>query len=197
MVLADSAFGRIEFLKGVRQLGLHTLVGASKRRCLQDGRCLNHLAHHGSQVKLKGWDQWVWVAWYWLRQSDGRVLKRFVLCTRRLKGSTLLWWGKRRWQIEGWFKVAKHRFGLDRFGQSTQLGVYRWLVLSFIAFVLAMWGCLLLEMTTIPDWGEAAAAALEHFFPLVALTILVHDIERLRPLARQHGLDIQICCCKI
>jgi hypothetical protein len=102
MVLADSAFGSIEFLEGVRRLRLHTLVGASKSRRLQDGRCLNHLAHQGSQVKLKGWDQWVWVAWYWLRQTDGRVLKRFVLCTRRLKGSTLLWWGKRRWQIEGW-----------------------------------------------------------------------------------------------
>jgi hypothetical protein len=94
-------------------------------------------------------------------------------------------------------KVAKHRFGLDRFGQSTQVGVYRWLVLSLIAFVLAMWGCFLMEMTTIPDWGIAAAVALEHFFPLVALTILIQDIERLRPLARQHGLDIQISWCKI
>jgi len=27
-------------------------------------------------------------------------------------------WGKRRWQIEGWFKAAKHRFGLHRFGES-------------------------------------------------------------------------------
>jgi hypothetical protein len=146
-------------------------------------------------VKLEGSNQGVWVAWYWLKLSDGRVLKRFVLCTRRLKGSTLLWWGKRRWQIEGWFKVAKHRFGLHRFGQSTQLAVYRWLLLSLIAFVLAMSGGLRLAMTTIPDWGVAAAAALEHFF--CPGSSQIHDIERLRPLARQHGLDIQISCCKI
>lgn len=43
-------------------------------------------------------------------------------------------WGKRRWQIEGWFKTAKHRFGLHRFGQGTLLGMYRWIILSLIAF---------------------------------------------------------------
>ena len=63
--------------------------------------------------------------------------KRFVLSTRPLKGSTITWWGKRRWAIEGFFKTSKHRFGLDRFGQGTLLGVYRWLVLSLIAFTLA------------------------------------------------------------
>ncbi|BAZ34067.1 hypothetical protein NIES4074_65810 (plasmid) [Cylindrospermum sp. NIES-4074] len=35
--------------------------------------------------------------------------------------------------LVGWFKTAKHRFGLHRFGQVTLLGVYRWLVLSLIA----------------------------------------------------------------
>ncbi len=39
--------------------------------------------------------------------------------------------------LVGWFKTAKHRFGLHRFGQATLLGVYRWLVLSLIAYVLA------------------------------------------------------------
>jgi hypothetical protein len=39
--------------------------------------------------------------------------------------------------IEGWFKTAKHRFGLHRFGQQTLVGVYRWLVLSLIAYLLA------------------------------------------------------------
>jgi len=34
--------------------------------------------------------------------------------------------GDGRW---GWFKTAKHRFGLHRFGQCYSLGVYRWLVL--------------------------------------------------------------------
>ncbi len=40
-------------------------------------------------------------------------------------------------QIEGWVKTAKHRFGLHRFGQGTLLGVYRWLVLSLISYILA------------------------------------------------------------
>jgi len=39
--------------------------------------------------------------------------------------------------IEGFFKTSKHRFGLHRFGQGTLLAVYRWLVLSLIAFTLA------------------------------------------------------------
>jgi hypothetical protein len=46
-------------------------------------------------------------------------------------------WGKRRWQIEGFFKTSKHRFGLHRFEQGTRTGVYRWLALSLLAFVLA------------------------------------------------------------
>ncbi|MBD2345010.1 hypothetical protein [Anabaena subtropica] len=35
--------------------------------------------------------------------------------------------GEPEGQIEGWFKTAKHRFGLHRFGQGTLLGMYRWL----------------------------------------------------------------------
>ena len=69
-----------------------------------------------------------------------KLIHRFVLSTKQLKGSTITWWGRRRWQIEGWFKTAKHRFGLHRFGlhrfgQGTLLGVYRWLVLSLIAYL--------------------------------------------------------------
>jgi hypothetical protein len=52
----------------------------------------------------------------------GKYEKRFVLSTKALKASTINWWGKRRWQIEGWFKIAKHRFGLHRFAQLSQAG---------------------------------------------------------------------------
>ncbi|MBA3924178.1 MAG: hypothetical protein H0X31_21755 [Nostocaceae cyanobacterium] len=44
--------------------------------------------------------------------------------------------------LVGWFKTAKHRFGLHRFGQGTLLGVYRWFVLSLISYVLAHWAYL-------------------------------------------------------
>ncbi|MGD1938115.1 MAG: hypothetical protein ACFCA4_11235 [Cyanophyceae cyanobacterium] len=107
------------------------------------------------------------------------------------------WWGKRRWQIEGWFKTAKHRFGLHRFGQGTLLGVYRWLALSLIAFTLAHWGYLLLGKPSSLDWGEAAQAALEQLFPALVASLLLREWERLRPLLRQQGIDFNITYCKI
>jgi hypothetical protein len=47
--------------------------------------------------------------------------------------------GRKRWAIKGFSKTINHRFGLYLFGQFTQLGVYRWLILSFIAYLLAHW----------------------------------------------------------
>jgi len=61
--------------------------------------------------------------------------------------------------IEEFFKTAKHRFGLHRFGQQTLLGVHRWLVLSLTAYLLAHWAHL--HAGGKPDWGEAAHSALE------------------------------------
>jgi len=71
-----------------------------------------------------------------------------------------VWWGRHRWQIEGFFKTAKHHFGLHRFGQQTLLGMYRWLVLSLVAFILAHWGYLSLDTKVLPDWAETAAVVL-------------------------------------
>lgn len=93
----------------------------------------------GQQVRLVGLKFPVSVSWYYLKRDNGQLEKRFVLSTKPLKASTITWWGKQRWQIEGWFKTAKHRFGLHRFGQGSLLGVYRWLVLSLIAYLLAHW----------------------------------------------------------
>ena len=101
-------------------------------------------------------------------------------------------WGRRRWQIEGFFKVAKHRFGIDRFGQQTLLGVYRWLVLSLTAYLLAHWTHLHSEGRDLPDWGEAAQKALELLLPLMALLPLLAKVQRLRPLAKRYGLDINV-----
>ncbi len=101
--------------------------------------------------------------------------RRFVLCTRRLKGSTLSWWDKCRCQIEGWFKVAKHRFG-----QGTLLGVYRWLVISLMAFILAHWCYLLQEPPSALDWGKATRNALTLLlFPTVAIARLLRELGRL------------------
>jgi len=100
--------------------------------------------------------------------------------------------------VEGWFKTAKHRFGLDRFGQGTLLGVYRWLILSLISYVLAHWAYLSLGTPfSAPDWGQAANIAVQTIFPQLVLSILLLEIQRLKDLALSYGIDIQISRCKI
>ncbi|PMB22547.1 transposase, partial [Fischerella thermalis] len=139
IILADTAFGSVEFLEGIRQLKYHAVTGVSISRKLADGRLLRRLHQQGQQVYLFGLKFPVTVSWYYLKRDNGKLEKRFVLSTRPIKSSTLKWWGKRRWQIEGWFKTAKHRFGLHRFGQGTLLGIYRWLILSLTAYLITHW----------------------------------------------------------
>lgn len=197
MILADTAFGSVEFLQGIRKLKYHAVTGVRYDRLLVDGRCLKHLHKRGQQVRLVGLKFPVFVSWYYLKRDNGKLEKRFVLSTKPLKASTITWWGKRRWQIEGWFKTAKHRFGLHRFGQGTLLGVYRWLVLSLIAYILAHWAYLSTSTTNLPDWGQAARIALESILPQILVFLLLLDLERLIPLARSHGFDIHFSRCKI
>ena len=75
------------------------------------------------------------VSWFWLKRSEGKRELRFVAFTYPYSGAYLVQLGRKRWAIEGFFKTAKHRFGLHRFGQATKLGVDRWLVLSFILLI--------------------------------------------------------------
>lgn len=196
-ILADTAFGSVEFIHGIRKLKYHAITGVPVDRKLVDGRVLRHLHKQGQQVFLVGLKFPVTVAWYYLKRENGRLEKRFVLSTRPLKASTIKWWGKRRWQIEGWFKTAKHRFGLHRFGQGTLLGMYRWLILCLTAYLIAHWTYLLTQLPNLPDWGEAAQTARESFFPQIVVSLLLLDIERLIPLARSCGFDINISRCKI
>lgn len=197
MILADTAFGSIEFLHGIRKLKLYAITGVAISRKLIDGRVLRHIHRQGQQVRLVGLKFSVTVAWYYLKRENGRLEKRFVLSTRPLKASTIKWWGKRRWQIEGWFKTAKHRFGLHRFGQGTLLGMYRWLILSLTAYLIAHWTYLLTQFPSLPDWGEAAQTALKSFFPQIVVSLLILSIQRLIPVARSRGFDINISRCKI
>lgn len=227
MILVDTAFGSVEFLHGVRKLKYHAIAGVRYDRKLVDGRSVAQLYKRGQQVRLTGLKFPVSISWYYLKRDDGFLEKRFVLSTKPLKGSTITWWGRRRWLLEGWFKTAKHRFGLHRFGeaatcdaslqggvsplqhahllchsrsvggQGTLLGVYRWLVLSLIAYLLAHWAYLTTASQQQPDWGEAARLALSAFLPQLVLFLLLLEIERLLPLARSHGIDIQITRCKI
>jgi len=89
---------------------------------------------------------------------------------------TLNWWGKRRWQIEGWFKTAKHRFGLHRFGQGTLLAMYRWLILCLTAYLIAHWTYLHIQTVSPPDWGQAAQTALELIFCKIVVSLILLKI---------------------
>lgn len=75
----------------------------------------------------------------WLKR-DGKQEVRVVVATFCTSGRTVSRWGRHRWRIAGFFKTAKHRFGLARFAQGTARGMYRFLVLSLLAFVLSQWG---------------------------------------------------------
>ena len=97
MVLADTAFGSVEFIHGIRQLKYHAITGVPVNRKLVDGRVLRHLHKQGQQVRLVGLKLTVTVAWYYLKRENGRLEKRLVLSTKPLKASTIKWWGKRRW----------------------------------------------------------------------------------------------------
>lgn len=197
-VLADTAFGSVEFLQGIRALKLHAITGVRYDRKLSDGRQLFQLHKPGQRLHLKDLSYPVTIAWFYL-QRDGhqKRSKRYVLSTAPLKASTIVWWGRHRWQIEGFFKTAKHRFGLHRFGQQTLLGLYRWLVLSLVAFILAHWGYLAMDSGALPDWVVAATVVLEAALADVLVTLLLADIERKRPLLKQQGIDVQINRCKI
>ncbi len=197
LILADTAFGTNEFVTRIRQLKHHPLVGVCSVRKLADGRSIRHLHKRGQQVQLHGLHFRVCLSWYYLKRSDGKLEKRYILCTKILKGSTMTWWGRRRWAIEGFFKTAKHRFGLHRFGQQTLLGVYRWLVLSLTAYLLAHWVYLHAPTNPLPDWSEATQKALELLLPLMALLPMLAEIQRLQPLAKRHGIDINVTWCKI
>lgn len=197
MILADTAFGSVEFIHEIRKLKYHAITGVRCDRQLSDGRVLTHLHKQGQQVRLVGLKFPVFVTWYYLKRDNGKLVKRFVLSTKPLKASTITWWGKRRWQIEGWFKTAKHRFGLHRFGQGTLLGVYRWLVLSLIAYILAHWAYLSTQSADLPDWGQAAQIAFQTIFPKLLLCYFLLHLEQMRSLILSHGIDIQISRCKI
>ncbi|HEY9629313.1 MAG TPA: transposase [Coleofasciculaceae cyanobacterium] len=197
MVLADTGFGSVEFIQGVRKLRHHLMVGVRCDRLLTDGRSVCALHKAGSQVQLKDLNLTVTIAWFYLKR-DGKWQKRYVLSTRALKASTITWWGKRRWQIEGWFKTAKHRFGLHRFGQQTLQGMYRWLILSLTAYLLAHWAYLSSASSTpLIDWAKAAESALHLLLPQLVTLLLLLEVSRLESLLNSQGFEIHISRCKI
>ena len=162
-----------------------------KNRLMANGKAIETTTKKGQQVKLTELDDLVTASWFYL-QRNGKLQKRFVISTHVLKGSTITWWGRRRWAIEGFFKTAKYQFGLASFGQQTLLGVYRWLILCLISFVLTDWVFLSLRRDNLPDWKEAALLTLQQLLPESAVSLLLIEIESKRELLASQGLTFEL-----
>jgi Transposase DDE domain len=192
LVQADTEFGTIEFLQSVHRRAWRPIVGMRSNRKLQDGRCLKDLyrqAKRGLQVVLEGIDYPLTVSWFWLKRAEGRRELRFVVSTYPYSGAYLVRLGRKRWAIEGFFKTAKHQFGLHCFGQGTKLGVYRWLILSLIAYLLAHW----IDHWSWPpvlDWKATSRLALETLFPSIVWFQLLRQIRMSADIAAQYGFEI-------
>ncbi len=197
-VLGDTTFGTIKLIKKIRGYSFkhHAIVGIPKTRTLTDGRKVSEIKNRGQQVYLNGLDIPVFLSWVWLNR-DGKRVQRFVISTKPMKGKTIARWGKRRWQIEGFFKTAKHCFSLHRFGQKTLLGVYRWLILSFISYLLAYWVYLHLGNYDSLDWFDSAQQALILLLPHILLLSLLNQLETVRPWLNELGFDFCLMRCKI
>ncbi|HEY9645993.1 MAG TPA: hypothetical protein V6C88_06475, partial [Chroococcidiopsis sp.] len=97
--------------------------------------------------------------------------------------------GRKRWVIEGFFKTAKHQFGLHCFGQGTKLGVYRWLILSLIDYLLVHW----IDQWSRPpvlEWKVVSRLALETLLPSIVWLQLLKQIQSRAEIASQHGFEI-------
>lgn len=154
-------------------------MGIRRDRRLVDDRSLTQV-RSGEHVTPVGLSFPVIVARYYLPRSDGREM-RFVVATFRASGRVISRWGKHRWRIEAFFKTAKSRFGLARFAQGTTKGVYRFLVLSLLAFTLSQWGAWSIPASVWPDWRELASALRRALLPDLVRAELLAELERLRP----------------
>ena len=186
----DAGITRKWLLREVHRLGFEAIVGIQGTRRLKDGRLLKEVKRRGEQVFLTGMDRPVFVAWV-LRRYQGQLKRFLVISTVALSGKHLIRWGKRRWQMEGFVKTVKHRFGIPHFGVGTLKGLYRWFLLSFTAYLLAYWSWLAADLPTSSlDWALAAQMALESLLParLVALLLIhIQQLQRIIP-----GIKIKI-----
>ena len=192
IVQGDTEFGTVEFLAAVRHRSWRAVVGLRNNRRLQDGRRLKDLPGHakrGLQVTLKDLDYPLTISWFWLKRADNKRELRFVASTHPYSGAYLVRLGRKRWAIEGFFKTAKHQFGLHCFGQSTKRGVYRWLILSLIAYLLAHWVDLW-AWPPILDWKATARLTLERVLPSVLWAELLAHIRSSADTVAQVGFLI-------
>ena len=192
IVQADTEFGTVDFITAVKKHSWRAVVGIRCNRKLSDGRAVQQLYRNckrGQLLYLEGIDIPLTISWFWLKRADGKQELRFVASTYPYSGVYLIQLGRRRWAIESFFKTIKHRFGMHCFGQSTRIGVYRWLVLSLIAYLLAHW---INQWLLAPDteWKAASDFAIFTLFPSILWIQLLKLIESRADIAALFGFEI-------
>lgn len=196
IVLADTEFGTVEFLKAVQKRRWRAVVGMRSTRLMNNGTPLKQLyrtGRRGQQARLAGLDDLtLTVSWFWLKRSEGKRELRFVVSTYPYSGAYLVRLGRQRWAIESFFKTVKHRFGLHCFGQKTRLGVYRWLLLSLITYLLVHWVSRLFPNWVRLNWGEVSAKALTQLLPQLLWLKLLRQIQKHRKLVDDLGFEIRV-----
>ena len=188
-VLADSGFESAAFLQGVRELDFEFVVGVrSTRRTDHPGRVTVTDCEHGSWVNLANWP---WETLTLARVERG-ARTFYSVSSQLTSGDDVAREGKQRWNIESFFKEAKHSFGLSRCAVHTARGMDRWILLVFAAFTLA---------TLCREDGltleQAAEIATRLALPDLLIEALICQLSRQVLFLRQHGLYVQLQRCKI
>jgi Transposase DDE domain len=184
-VLADAGFCSREFLQAVHDLHWPAVVGIGKQRLRRDGRTVGQLARPGQQCYLRNWPHPVWISWRLHQGPNGVWKKHYWLSTRPLSAAGINVWAARRWQIEGFFRVAKQRFSLGQCRQQYVRGLFTWLLLVWVAYLLTYWAALSTQpQAEWPDWVAAATLVLRTLF----LPLLLTWLERRRRELEQWSL---------
>ena len=191
-VLADAGFSTTALIPGAQALGFDVLMSVRCDRCLEGRQCVSDLSGRGQRVQLKGLETRVSLSWFWRKhEPTGQRDQHFVVATEPLSGTYIVRLGKRRWAIEACFKTLKHQFDWDCFGQGTPLGMYRWWILSLIAYLLAHWHFLDSEQTTL-DWQQAAQEARDALFPQEVVAYFLQESKRIQPILAKLGISVNI-----
>ncbi len=80
-------------------------VGIRCDRKLEDGRSVAQLHKRGQQVRLSGLKFPVYLSWYYFKCQDGKWEKRYVLCTKALKASTIIGGGDAAGKLRAFSKL--------------------------------------------------------------------------------------------
>lgn len=191
IVLADGAYDSEPFLAGIKTQGHVAVVSMRSNRKLDDDRHLRDI-RGTEKVKPSNLDFPVWATRFRLKGIKGAKGKwRHVITTEQLSGKMIKRWGKRRWSIEAFFKTIKHRFGLHCFAQKTILGVYRWFLFSFLAFILAAQVLVLQSnLDSWPDWQALSSLAILYFLPDFLRLSLLIQLDHIHQTAYSLGFSL-------